>query len=41
MNAETHYYLPVTEYALKAARASDHQYPPARRCQTCLYNELG
>ncbi|MCE7989963.1 MAG: hypothetical protein DYG89_53120 [Caldilinea sp. CFX5] len=25
MNAETHYYLPVTEYALKAARASDHQ----------------
>jgi 4-oxalomesaconate hydratase len=25
MNAETHYYLPVTEYALKDARASDHQ----------------
>lgn len=24
MNAETHYYLPVTEYALKAAQASDH-----------------
>lgn len=25
MNAETHYYLPVTEYALKDARSSDHQ----------------
>ncbi len=25
MNAETHYYLPVTDYALRAARASDHE----------------
>ncbi|MBV7339384.1 PIG-L family deacetylase [Chloroflexi bacterium TSY] len=25
MNAETHYHLPVTGYALKAARASDHE----------------
>lgn len=25
MNAETHYHLPVTDYALKAARASDHE----------------
>jgi 4-oxalomesaconate hydratase len=25
MNAETHYFLPVTEYALAAARASDHE----------------
>lgn len=25
MNAETHYYLPVTDYALKSARASDHE----------------
>lgn len=25
MNAETHYYLPVTEHALDAARASDHE----------------
>lgn len=25
LNAETHYYLPVTDYALKAARASDHE----------------
>jgi len=25
MNAETHYHLPVTEYALQAARASDHE----------------
>ncbi len=25
MNAETHYYLPVTDYALKNARASDHE----------------
>jgi len=25
MNAETHYHLPVTDYALNAARASDHE----------------
>jgi LmbE family N-acetylglucosaminyl deacetylase len=25
MNAETHYYLPLTDYALKASRASDHE----------------
>ena len=25
LNAETHYLLPVTEYALKRARSSDHE----------------
>ncbi|MEX1020080.1 MAG: PIG-L deacetylase family protein [Litorilinea sp.] len=25
MNAETHYYLPITEHALEGARASDHE----------------
>ncbi|MBV7336712.1 hypothetical protein KFU94_52470 [Chloroflexi bacterium TSY] len=25
MNAETHYHLPVTDYAIKSARASDHE----------------
>ena len=25
MNAETHYYLPVTERAMELARSSDHE----------------